>query len=91
MICRLIDQEMEFNFFVEQYDKYLHLNKIIIKFIDRMFIKYIIMINVSGLKDIIKTWQEMVAEVSSKEYDYLDYRDEQFDDDLEVQQVDNYP
>jgi len=37
-----------------------------------------------GLKDIIKSWQEMCAEVSMKNYDYLNYRDCQFDDDLEV-------
>ncbi|KAF2364961.1 Dynein heavy chain domain-1 [Trinorchestia longiramus] len=37
-----------------------------------------------GLKDIIKSWQEMCAEVSQKTYDYLNYRDPQFDQDLEV-------
>ena len=39
---------------------------------------------VVGLKDIIKSWQEMCKEVSQKSYDYLNYRDCQFDEDLEV-------
>ncbi|XP_063608047.1 dynein axonemal heavy chain 5-like, partial [Penaeus indicus] len=37
-----------------------------------------------GLRDILKSWQEMCAEISCKSYDYLDYRDRHFDDDLEV-------
>lgn len=38
----------------------------------------------SGLRDILKSWQEMCSEISHKTYDYLDYRDHRFDDDLEV-------
>lgn len=38
----------------------------------------------SGLRDILKSWQEMCNEISQKHYDYLDYRDHRFDSDLEV-------
>lgn len=37
-----------------------------------------------GLRDILKSWQEMCNEISQKSYDYLDYRDHRFDSDLEV-------
>lgn len=37
-----------------------------------------------GLRDILKSWQEMCNEISQKSYDYLDYRDHHFDTDLEV-------
>lgn len=39
---------------------------------------------VPGLRDILKSWQEMCSEISRKPYDYLDYRDHRFDNDLEV-------
>ncbi|XP_050711756.1 dynein axonemal heavy chain 5-like isoform X2 [Eriocheir sinensis] len=38
----------------------------------------------TGLRDILKSWQEMCNEISQKSYDYLDYRDHHFDTDLEV-------
>ncbi|ROT80144.1 hypothetical protein C7M84_001143 [Penaeus vannamei] len=38
----------------------------------------------TGLRDILKSWQEMCSEISRKPYDYLDYRDHRFDNDLEV-------
>lgn len=38
----------------------------------------------TGLLDILKTWQEMCNEISEKSYDYLDFRDHHFEDDLDV-------
>ncbi|KAK3864739.1 hypothetical protein Pcinc_029599 [Petrolisthes cinctipes] len=40
--------------------------------------------DIEGLRDILKSWQEMCNEISQKPYDYLDYRDHRFDSDLEV-------
>ncbi|XP_064087416.1 LOW QUALITY PROTEIN: dynein axonemal heavy chain 5-like [Macrobrachium nipponense] len=38
----------------------------------------------TGLRDILKSWHEMCVEISHKTYDYLDYRDPHFDNDLQV-------
>ena len=48
------------------------------------FLRILLFVNTKGLKDILKTWTEMCTEISMKGYDYLDYREERFEKDLEV-------